>query len=62
MVVVTGGRIVSHRRTLIPITGETAPDAGVAALIARHRGEHESKLSERVGVAITIMLVHKRHR
>lgn len=53
--VVTGGRIVSHRRTLIEITGEIAPDADVAAVIARHRREHESKMFERVGVAKNVV-------
>ena len=49
------GRVVSHRRTLIPVTGDIAPDPVVAAVVARHRRAFESQISEKLGVAGTVL-------
>jgi 5'-nucleotidase/UDP-sugar diphosphatase len=51
---VEGGRIVSHRRTLIPILGEES-DRAVAALIARQTAPSEQRMGVRVGRAATLI-------
>jgi 5'-nucleotidase / UDP-sugar diphosphatase len=51
---IENGRIVSHRRTLIPITGAES-DRASAELLSRQRAPYEQKMSTPVGRALTLI-------
>lgn len=51
---IADGRIVSHRRTLIPITDEK-PDRDIAEVIARQRAPYEQKMTTPIGRAATLI-------
>lgn len=51
---IANGKIVSHTRTLIPITGEAA-DAPVTELIKRQRAPHEQKMNAVIGSALSLI-------
>lgn len=44
------GRVVAHRRALVPVVG-FEPDPSVAAIIARHRRPLADRMAERIAVA-----------
>lgn len=49
------GRVVSHRRTLMAVTGDIDPHPAVAAVVERHLHALESRRSETLGVAHTVL-------
>ena len=51
---IADGRIVSHRRTLIPITDEK-PDRDIAEVIARQHAPYEQKMTTPIGRAATLI-------
>ena len=51
---IENGRILSSRRTIIPMTGEES-DCAVADVIARQRAPYEQKMSAIVGHAGTLI-------
>jgi sulfur-oxidizing protein SoxB len=56
---VKGGKVLDYRYRLLPVFTNLLPaDAGMAALIARHRAPHERKLSE--PLAVTEGLLYRR--
>lgn len=52
---IAGGRIISHRRTLIPITGEGS-DATIVEVIARAQAPYRERMDEEVGHATGVII------